>query len=46
MALALALDIITDFFITAFEMFLLPMTLISSASNMGMIDVNVLRKDL
>lgn len=45
MAIALALDIITDFFLTAFEMFLLPISLINTSSGMGMIDPKILQKD-
>ena len=38
LAMALALDIITDFLITAFEMLVLPMALVSISSGLGMID--------
>lgn len=43
LAIALTLDIITDFLITAFEMLALPMSLINIAASLGMIDENVLR---
>lgn len=35
---------ITDFMVTAFEMLVLPMSLIQIASRLGMIDVETLRK--
>lgn len=43
MAVALAVDIITDFMITAFEMLVLPLSLINAAAGLGMIDEEVLR---
>lgn len=46
LAVALAIDIITDFFITSIEMFVLPMSLINAASSMGMIDAEVLRREI
>ena len=42
MAVALALDIITDFLITAFEMLLLPMSLINLGTSLGMVDREIL----
>ena len=46
MAVALALDIITDFLITAFEMYVLPLSLINISYGLGMIEKEVLtRKD-
>ena len=44
LAVALAIDVITDFMVTAFEMLVLPMSLIQIASRLGMIDVETLRK--
>lgn len=44
LAIALTLDIITDFLITAFEMLVLPLSLINIAAGLGMIDKEVLRK--
>jgi Na+/H+-dicarboxylate symporter len=46
LAVALAMDIITDFFITAFETFILPLSFINISSKMGMIEPEVLRKTL
>jgi Na+/H+-dicarboxylate symporter len=43
MAVALAIDIITDFMITAFEMFVLPLSLINESAGLGMIDLTILR---
>lgn len=43
LAIALTLDIITDFLITAFEMLVLPLSLINISADLGMIDENVLR---
>ena len=43
LAIALALDVITDFLITAFEMLLLPLSLINASAGLGMIDEEVLR---
>ena len=45
LAVALAMDIITDFFVTAFEMFALPLSLINISSKMGTINPEVLRKN-
>ena len=45
LAIALAIDIIIDFFITAFEMLVLPISLINISSGMGKIDVELLRGD-
>ncbi len=42
MAVALALDIITDFLITAFEMFVLPLSLINISYSLGMINRDTL----
>ncbi len=42
MAVALAIDIITDFLITAFEMFVLPLSLINISYSLGMIDRDIL----
>ena len=44
MAVALAIDVIADFFITSFEMMVLPMSLLQIASKLGMIDKAVLRQ--
>ena len=43
LAVALALDIITDFIITSFEMLVLPLSLINVAAGLGMINEDVLR---
>jgi Na+/H+-dicarboxylate symporter len=43
LAVALALDIITDFIITAFEMLVLPISLINASASLGMIDEEILR---
>jgi len=43
MAVALTIDMLTDFAITAFEMFSLPFSLIHSAARLGMIDMEKLR---
>ena len=43
LAVALTVDIITDFLITAFDTFLLPLTLANLSSRLGMIDKDVLR---
>ena len=45
MAIALAIDIVMDFFITAFHMFVLQLFLVSISSKMGMIDEDALRRD-
>lgn len=45
MAIALAIDIVIDFFITAFHMFVLQLSLVSISSKMGMIDEDALRRD-
>lgn len=42
-AIALAIDVITDFFITACEMLALPMSLLQVASRLGMVDKDMLR---
>ncbi len=42
MAMALAIDIITDFLVTSFEMVVLPLALINISSSLGMIDQDVL----
>ena len=44
LAVALTIDILTDFLVTAFEMFVLPYTLINVASGIAMIDSEMLRK--
>ena len=43
LAIALSLDVITDFLITAFEMLLLPLSLINVSAGLGMIDEETLR---
>ena len=45
LAIAFAFEMLTDFFITAFEMLLLPLSLINVSSGMGMIDKSVLRAE-
>ena len=45
MAIALAIDIVIDFFITAFHMFVLQLSLVNISSRMGMIDKDALRRD-
>ena len=45
-ALAIALDVITDFFVTAFEVALLPLTLSNVSYDIKMIDMDVFRSDL
>lgn len=42
MTIALAIDIITDFLITAFEMLVLPLSLINTGYSLGMIDRDIL----
>jgi len=44
LALALAVDVIIDFFITAFEQVCLLSTLVNVSAELGMIDMGVLRK--
>ncbi|MBQ7586878.1 MAG: hypothetical protein IJT37_02495 [Lachnospiraceae bacterium] len=44
MAIALAVDVIADFIVTAFEMLVLPMTLIQISAKPGMIDRDILRR--
>ena len=47
LAVALALDIITDFLVTAFEMLVLPLSLINVSASLGMINGDILRnKDI
>ena len=43
MAVAFTIDMLTDFAITAFEMFCLPFSLVHSAARLGMIDMEKLR---
>ena len=43
LAVALTIDILTDFLVTAFEMFVLPFTLINVSSGLAMIDSGTLR---
>ena len=43
MAIAPTIDMLTDFAITAFEMFCMPLSLIHSACRLNMIDMDVLR---
>ena len=43
LSVALAIDILTDFLITAFDMFVLPLTLINVSSRLSMIDREILR---
>ena len=45
LALTLALDMILDFVITAFSVFILQLTLIDLSAGMGMIDKVILRND-
>ena len=45
LAVALALDLITDFLITAFEMLVLPLSLINVSAGLGMINEDVLRSE-
>lgn len=45
LALTLALDMLLDFVITAFSVFILQMTLIDLSAGMGMIDKEILRND-
>ena len=44
MVVALAIDIFLDFLLTAFEMFILPLTLINMSCSFGMINKDVLRR--
>ena len=44
MVIALAIDIFLDFLLTAFEMFILPLTLINMSCSFGMINKDVLRR--
>ena len=44
MVVALAIDISLDFLLTAFEMFILPLTLINMSCSFGMINKDVLRR--
>ena len=41
----LAIDVITDFFITAFEVYCLPLSLLNIASGLGMVNYDTLRSD-
>ena len=43
LAIALTIDIITDFIITAFEMLALPLSLVNIAASLGMIDEKILK---
>jgi Na+/H+-dicarboxylate symporter len=43
LAKALAIDIITDFFVTAFEMLVLPVSLLNISAGLGMLNSDVLR---
>ena len=45
MAVAFTIDMLTDFAITAFEMFCLPFSLVHSAVRLGMIDMKKLRAE-
>ena len=45
MAVALTIDMLTDFAITAFEMFTIPFSLIHTAGRLGMIDPDTLRTE-
>ncbi len=45
MAVALTIDMLTDFAITAFEMFTIPFSLIHTAGRLGMIDPDTLRAE-
>ena len=44
LAVALAIDIIMDFFLTAFDMLVLPLSLINISSGLGLIDKDVLAR--
>ena len=46
LAVALMLDMISDFFITSFDMFNLTLAIINISSGIGMIDTEVLRRDI
>lgn len=46
LAVALMLDMISDFFITSFDMFSLSISLINISSGIGMIDTDILRSDI
>jgi Na+/H+-dicarboxylate symporter len=43
LAIALTIDIITDFIITAFEMLALPLSLVNISADLGMIDEKILK---
>ncbi len=43
LALVLILDIITDFFVTAFESYILPISLVNIADSVGQLDKDILR---
>ncbi len=45
-ATALVIDLITDFSVTAFEVGVLPMTLINVSSKMSLLDTEVLKKEM
>ena len=44
-ALAIAIDVITDFFVTAFEVPLLPLTLANISRDLKMVDLDILRSN-
>ena len=43
MAVAITIDILTDFAVTAFEMLCMPLSLIHTACQLNMIDTDILR---
>ena len=45
LSVVLAIDMITDFFVTSSEMFCLPLSLLNSASKIGMVDRNILESE-
>jgi hypothetical protein len=45
MVLALTIDIVTDFLITAFEMIVLQMSLVNISYGLGMVNADVLASD-
>ena len=45
LTVALAIDIVIDFLVTAFQMSTLQLTLVNTTANLGLVDMEVLRQD-
>ena len=43
LAVVLILDVITDFIVTAFECYVLPISLVNIAGKMGQLNLNILK---